>query len=157
MSTDKQKSTHIKKQSIDILNRILEHELAGITRYTHYSLMIYGYNRIPIIDWLRQNAQESLQHAQKAGELLTTLGGHPSLKIGPLLETYQHDIDAILQESLAHEKEAIEHYYNLLRVVEGELIHLEEYARAMITTEEADLAAIDKMLRKPGQLEPYMQ
>ncbi|HLU69943.1 MAG TPA: bacterioferritin, partial [Fibrobacteria bacterium] len=27
------------------LNKILELELAGVVRYTHYSLMVYGYNR----------------------------------------------------------------------------------------------------------------
>lgn len=39
--------------------------------------MIYGYNRIPIVSWLKNNANESLAHAHKAGELVTFLGGHP--------------------------------------------------------------------------------
>ncbi len=69
------------------LNRILEAELSGVVRYTHYSLMVYGYNRIPIVKWLREQADEGLLHAQQAGELITLLGGHPSLGIGPLLET----------------------------------------------------------------------
>ena len=34
---------------IKALNSILEFELAGVVRYTHYALMVYGYNRIPIV------------------------------------------------------------------------------------------------------------
>jgi len=71
---------------ISSLNKIMELELSGVVRYTHYSLMVYGYNRIPIVSWLKDNADESLAHARKAGELVTLLGGHPSLKIGDLLE-----------------------------------------------------------------------
>ena len=58
----------------------------GVVRYTHYSLMIYGYNRIPIVSWMRDQATESLDHANRAGELITQFGGHPSLGIGQLLE-----------------------------------------------------------------------
>jgi len=95
------------QRAIGILNRIMEYELAGVVRYTHYSLMVYGYNRIPIVSWLKNNADESLAHAHKAGELVTLLGGHPSLKIGALLETEKHDVGHILQESLEHEKAAV--------------------------------------------------
>jgi bacterioferritin len=70
----------------------MELELSGVVRYTHYALMVYGYNRIPIVDWMKKNADESLVHAARAGEMVTLLGGHPSLAIGPLLETHRHDI-----------------------------------------------------------------
>lgn len=105
-----------KQVAIDALNRIMELELAGVVRYTHYSLMVYGYNRIPIVSWLKANAQEGLDHAHKAGELVTLLGGHPSLKIGALLETENHDIGDLLRESLDHEKEALAAYYAMLKI-----------------------------------------
>jgi hypothetical protein len=92
------------QRAVGILNKIMEHELAGVVRYMHYSLMVYGYNRIPIVSWLKSNADESLAHAHKAGELVTLLGGHPSLKIGTLLETEKHDVGDILQESMEHER-----------------------------------------------------
>src|ERR1700754_1571761 len=88
------------KQVIDSLNRILELELAGVVRYLHYSFMIFGHNRIPIVSWLRAQADESRLHAIMAGELVTTLDGHPSLKIGPMLETHRHDVNEIMEESL---------------------------------------------------------
>ena len=143
------------KTSIDALNRIMELELAGVVRYTHYSLMVYGYNRIPIVSWLKSNAQEGLDHAHKAGELVTLLGGHPSLKIGALLETEKHDIGDILRESLEHEKAALAAYYELLKIAEGQSILLEEYAREMIVQEESHLDEVNKMLRKSGEIEPF--
>lgn len=144
------------EMAINALNKIMELELAGVVKYTHYSLMVYGYNRIPIVSWLKENADESLTHAHKAGELVTLLGGHPSLKIGPLLETEQHDIGDILRESLEHEKVALSSYYDLLKVAEQtHSVMLEEYAREMIVQEELHLDEVNKMLRKPGEIEPF--
>ncbi|HRX60284.1 MAG TPA: ferritin-like domain-containing protein [Candidatus Competibacter sp.] len=136
--------------AIGILNRILELELAGVVRYTHYALMVYGYNRIPIVGWFNGQADESLLHARQAGELITSLGGHPSLGIGPLLETEQHDIGDILRESLAHESEALKAYYALLDCTRDQDVRLEEYARAQIAAEQSHLDEVNKMLRAPG-------
>lgn len=140
---------------LKILNRIMELELAGVVRYTHYALMVYGFNRIPIVDWLQKNADESLLHARRAGELVTWMGGHPSLSIGPLLESHKHDIGDILRESLEHEGEALKAYYNLLSLVKDKDVRLEEYARDMISEEVAHQDEVNKMLRKPGQTEPF--
>ncbi|MCB8746454.1 bacterioferritin [Rhodoferax sp. U2-2l] len=141
--------------AIDALNHIMELELAGVVRYTHYSLMVYGFNRIPIVSWLKANATESLDHAHKAGELVTLMGGHPSLKIGALLETEQHDTGDILRESLSHEQAALNAYYALLKIAEGSSVLLEEYAREMIVQEELHLDEVNKMLRRPGEMEPF--
>ena len=135
---------------VQLLNRILELELAGVVRYTHYSFMVYGYGRIPIVSWLRSQADESLLHAQEAGELITQLEGHPSLGIGPLLETHTHDIGAILEESLKHEDEGLAAYGDLLALVEGHSVLLEEYARRMISDETRHVGEVKKMLRAPG-------
>jgi bacterioferritin len=140
-----------KKAVLETLNRIMEFELAGVVRYTHYALMIYGYNRIPIVSWLNGQAGESLAHARQAGDLVTWLGGHPSLGIGPLLETEKHDVGDILRESLAHEKESLKVYEKLLGLVAGKNVRLEEYARNTIVAEIAHQDEVDKMLRTPGQ------
>jgi bacterioferritin len=143
------------KAAVKLLNKILEMELAGVVRYTHYSLMVFGYARIPIVSWLRGEAQTSLQHAQKAGELVTHFGEHPSLAIGPLLETHEHEIGAILRESLDHERATLEVYKQLLAASEGSSVMLEEYAREMILTEELHIGEVDKMLRKPGDIAQF--
>lgn len=59
MATDHDVSSPVVKA----LNTILELELAGVVRCTHYALMVFGYNRIPIVSWLRAQATESLGHA----------------------------------------------------------------------------------------------
>src|SRR4026209_1378286 len=118
-----------KTKAIETLNKILEMELAGTIHYTHYSFMVYGYNRIPIVSWMEQQATESMAHARAAGELVTQLGAHPSLAIGPLLETHKHDIGDILRESLGHERATLEFYEKLLDLVAAENVMLEEFAR----------------------------
>lgn len=137
------------------LNKILELELAGVVRYTHYALMIFGYNRIPIVSWMQAQADESLAHARETGELITHLGEHPSLAIGPLLESHKHDIGDILRESLEHEREALGAYRKLLALVEDRSVLLEEYARRMISLEEMHQGEVDKMMRNPGEVGVY--
>lgn len=143
------------KAVVNVLNKILEIELANVVRYTHYSLMVFGYNRIPIVSWLRSEAMISIQHAQEAGEWITTLGEHPSLGIGPMLETHNHDIGAILKESLDLEIEGLKFYKDLLDLVKDDHLALEEYARKMIYEEENHVAEVDKMLRKPGDVSSF--
>ncbi len=140
---------------VTVLNRILEAELAGVVRYTHYSFLVFGFGRIPIVSWLREQANESLVHAHQAGEWITTLGAYPSLAIGPLLDSHKHDIAAMLRESLESEANALALYRELLELVEGRQIGLEEFARQMIQAEEMHAADVDKMLRKPGDLAPF--
>jgi bacterioferritin len=140
---------------VGLLNEILEQELAGVVRYTHYSLLVFGYNRIPIVAWLREQAAESLLHAQQVGEMITHLGAYPSLAIGPLLDSHQTDIGTILRESLETEAKALSLYKELLDNVEGRSVMLEEYARQMVHAEELHAGEVDKMLRRPGEVAAF--
>jgi bacterioferritin len=135
------------EKAIDVLRSLMEFELAGVVRYTHYALMVTGPNRIPIVDFFKFQATESLLHAQQVGEILTGLEGHPSLQIAPMEETYKHSVRDILEESLAHEKNALQMYKKLLDIVEDASVYLEEFARTMIGTEELHNIEIKKMLR----------
>ena len=146
-----------KDQVVGVLNRLLEAELAGVVRYTHYSFLVFGFGRIPIVSWLREQANESLLHAQQVGEWITTLGAYPSLVIGSLLDSHKHDIAAMLRESLETEANALALYRELLTLVEGRFIALEEFARQMIYIEELHAAEVDTMLRKPGELAAFAQ
>lgn len=138
-----------KNAVVGVLNKILETELAGVVRYTHYSFMVFGPNRIPITSWLRSQATESLAHSQEAGELITHLGEHPSLNIGPLLETHKHDIFNILEESLEHETLQLNYYKELLELVKDKSILIEDFARRMIAEEDMHIGEVKKMMRKP--------
>ena len=135
------------ERTCEILNQIMECELAGVIRYTHYSLMVTGPHRIPIVDFMKAQATESLQHAQQAGEILTGLEGHPRQGIADIEETHQHDLATIIEESLTHELGALNLYKLLLEEVEGGSIYIEEYARGMIGQEELHSMELRKMLR----------
>lgn len=138
------------ESTVRILNRIMEYELAGVVRYTHYSLMVTGPYRQPIVTFLKEQASESLLHAEQAGELLTGLEGHPSLEIATIEETHKHDLRAILEESLEHEETALGLYKELLVVVQDASIYLEEYTRGQIGSEEQHVIELRKMLRDYG-------
>jgi bacterioferritin len=142
-------------QVVSVLNRLLEAELAGVIRYTHYSFLVFGFGRIPIVSWLREQADESMAHAQQLGEWITALGAYPSLEIGPLLDSHKTDIAAMLRESLEAERSALALYRELLGLVQDRFVALEEFARQMIHAEELHAAEVDKMLRKPGELAAF--
>ena len=131
----------------EILNKIVELEMAGVVRYAHSSLMVTGPNRIPIVTFLQEQANESLAHALQAGEYITGFDGHPSQKITPIEENHDHSVQQILEESLMHEKSAVDMYKELLEEVADASIMLEEYARGQIGMEEQHALEIKKMLR----------
>ena len=135
------------KEVCDILNSIMEYELAGVVRYTHSSMMVSGPYRLPIVTFLKEQAAESLMHAQLAGEKIAGLDGHPSQKIAKIKETNRHSIKDILEESLEHELHALSLYKKLLAMVEGASIYLEEYTRDLIGQEEQHQLELRKMLK----------
>ena len=132
---------------IPILNEILKAELSGVVRYTHYSLVITGPNRLPLVGFMQGQATESLAHAQQAGEILTGLGGHPDQGIAHIEESHDHSVDAILRESIGHESRAIDLYRKLLDAVVDQSVYLEEYSRTQIGAEELHLIELNKLLR----------
>lgn len=134
-------------KTIELLKMIMEFELAGVVRYTHYSLMVIGPHRIPIVQFFQAQAQESLTHAQQVGEILTGLEGHPSLKVAPIEESFRHSVRDILKESLIHETKALDLYKDLLATVRDASIYLEEFTRTMISQEEMHGLELRKMLR----------
>ena len=137
----------IKDKAIKKLNEILELEMSGVVRYTHYSLMIIGHNRIPITAWMKSQAQEGLRHAIDEGEMITHFEEHPSLRISNLKESYCHNIDQVLEESLGHEKASLKLYYDLLDIASSKSVLLEEYARKHIVEEEMHIGEVEKMLK----------
>ena len=138
------------KEVCNILNEIMEYELAGVVRYTHSSLMVTGPYRIPIVTFLKEQASESMIHAQQAGELLVGLDGHPSLKVAKIVETHRHSIKDILEEGMEHELHALSLYKKLLSTVEDASVYLEEYARSMIREAEQQTLELKAMLKDFG-------
>ena len=136
-----------REKVISILNEIMKYELAGVVRYTHSALMVVGPYRESLISYFNGQSSESLTHAQSAGDLLVSLGGHPSQDISIIKETNEHSIASLLEESLEHERKAVSLYKELLSEVVDKSIYLEEYGREMIKTEEIHSIEIQKMLK----------
>ena len=136
-----------RKKVISILNEIMKYELSGVVRYTHSALMVVGPYRESLVSYFNNQSSESLTHAQGAGELLTSLGGHPTQDISIIEESNEHSTNALLRESLEHEKNAVKLYKDLLLEVENKSIYLEEYAKEMIKNEEIYTLTVEKMLR----------
>jgi len=143
------------KPIIETLNRILEMELAGAVLYTHFSLVICGQDRMQFANWLDGQATEAFTHAKTAGNLITTLGYHPSLGIAELTENEQHDTISILRDAQAFEKSTLSHYEALLDLADGKNVMLEEYARQHIYVEMQHLGDIEKMLRRPADIKSH--
>ena len=130
------------------LNRILQMELAGVIYYTHYSFMIYGHARIPITQWLQENATESLAHAQEAGQMIMRLHKRPELGIATLPTTRHNTIDQILAESVEREEAGVQLYRDLMEMVKDKSITLEEYAQRLVAAEVVHIREMELMLMK---------
>ena len=134
-------------RAVEHLDRILQMELAGVIYYTHYSFMIYGHAKIPITSWLRDNAMESLAHAQEAGQMIMRLHKRPSLGIAELPIT-QHNTMQILTESIQREQDGVQLYRELLALIKDKSVVLEEYAIRVIAAEAIHIREMELMLMK---------
>lgn len=135
------------KKTIELLNSSMEFELAGVVRYTHYSLVVTGPNRIPIVNFFQIQATDSLTVAQQIGEIITGLEGHPSLRISKMEESYTHSVKTLIEESINHEKKGLERYRKLLDLVKNSSIYLEKFTRKMVASSEINIIELKKMRR----------
>jgi bacterioferritin len=135
-----------RKDVVAQLNRLLEMELSGISRYLHYSFMVFGANRIPITAWFRDQATEGMAHSVLVGEKITAYDGEPSVSVKPVPSTKHQSLRSMLEESRVFERESLDEYRNLLKIA-GDDIALEEFARAQIVAETEHLEEVGKMLR----------
>ncbi len=137
----------VRDKTLGILEQIMACELAGVVLYTHSALMLRGPHRMPLVDFFKAQATESLDHAQAAGEIMTGLDGHPSVRAAPVEDSHDHSVHALVEESYRHEMRALGLYKELLAIVADESVYLEEYARGMIGQEELHTMELRKMRR----------
>lgn len=132
------------KKILGALNEGLEREMSNVVSYLHYSFMVRGVNRGPLVTFFREQAQESFQHATKLGEKIVALGGHPSVRIEPIKETKKHKPDEMLREELGREKEEVKRYRALLRLVDADDIALRVMLEEMIAEEQEGIEDLEK-------------
>ena len=131
------------------LNKLLASEMEGANRYLHHSFMVVGFSRKPIVSYLREQSTESIAHATLLGEKIVALGGHPTVSIAAEWEPEKHSIRQMLEINLEAEREALEGYYKLLKMVPNTDVALEEMVRDLIRQEQEHLEELEKYLREP--------
>ncbi|MEB3215226.1 MAG: ferritin-like domain-containing protein [Nostocales cyanobacterium 94392] len=138
--------TFNREKAINLLQQIFEFELAGVVRYTTYSLLANSTNQNDIIEFFKEQAEESLFHSQKVGEVLVSLNGNPRPYITPISELESYSIKGIMNASLAHEKQALGLYQLLLDAVKGSNSDIEKFVRNMITEESHHMQELVEMI-----------
>lgn len=136
------------EQICERLNAILANELTGTLMYLHYSFYIYGHARIPIVGWLREQANEGVTHATLVGDKIITHGGDPVTEPGLGRFAPKFDsLDDMLRVALDFERETFDMYAALLKEIEDSNLSLRVFLEAMITEESGHIEEIEKMLR----------
>ncbi|MBI3269768.1 MAG: bacterioferritin [Planctomycetes bacterium] len=135
-----------RKKIIEALNRDLEHEMAGIIRYLHHSFLVFGTGRVPLVQILREQVQDSMNHATMLGEKITALGGYPTATVHEEFRPTSKSIEEILRESLRHEKEALAGYEDQIDLA-GKNLALREMFKHIILEEQTHIEELEKLLR----------
>jgi bacterioferritin len=92
-------------------------EIETAIRNLHFSFLIFGPSRKPVVEFFRDEVEESIRHATMLGEKITALGGLPAIRVRAVHEPQGHTLEAILKESIRHEEEAVATYTKLLELV----------------------------------------
>jgi bacterioferritin len=132
-------------KAVDLLNAIISFELAGVVRYTYYSLIAIDSKQTNLVNFFQEQASESLTHAQKVGEILTSLSGQSNL-IFASIDIEKQPMKELLAASWQHETKALELYNQLLEIVSGKNVYIEEFVRNMIAEEGGHSLELKNML-----------
>jgi bacterioferritin len=143
------------KQTIQLLNLILEFELAGVVRYTNYAVIAAkAADHLGIATFFKEQANESLEHAQQVGEMLIQLdNASPRFQITPVEQDHL-SVPDLLEASSQHEQSALRLYQVLLKTVQNVHPALEAFAIRMIETEsshEAEFQVMRQQLQQPSK------
>lgn len=136
------------KQILELLQSIMEFELTGVVRYTYYSLVVSSSNKRLIVDFLKEQAKESLSHGRKVGKMLVKAGGSPSPRIGEIQEIEDFSVKNILTASMNHEKQALVFYHSLLELADSVNDEVAQFARKMIEEEGSHHEEMEEILSK---------
>ena len=144
------KDSALDPRLVDAFQKLHSLELSGVVRYLHYAHMIMGSNRIPIVEWLRAQANEAMDHAWKIGEKMTAHGLHPEMRVQPIAESGKHSVLDVLKEALDYERAGLEEYRGALKLTletRPDDVALEDFFRGFVSVETAHLEDAGKMLR----------
>ncbi len=131
---------------IDALQHCFDLEMSGVALYTGLSFRVFGPERVELVRFLREQAQESLLHAQGVGDRMVRLGANPALNAPEDLAENPRTVDDILRISLVHERRAVDGYRAVAAVADDDFA-LMDYATRMVAEESDHVAEVELMLR----------
>lgn len=135
-----------KQKVIEEMNKCLQHELAVMIRYLHHSFLIFGTQRLQLVQLIRQSAQEGIVHATLLGDKITALGGYPELTVSETFTPGGKTVEEVLKEDLKNEVKALEGYKKLLKLVKDD-VAMDEMIRTIIGEEQQHVEELEKLLR----------
>jgi bacterioferritin len=108
---------------ISILNDVLATEIVCWMRYSQHALAATGINRAQVADEFTEHADQERDHAMRAAERISQLGGDPDFDPATIAErahtTYEtfagNDLEGMLKDNLVAERIVIESYQEIIR------------------------------------------
>jgi bacterioferritin len=136
-----------KDKVMKALNDAMNMELEAGLEYLYMSFNVFGNARRLLQDFLREQAQEGIEHATKMAEKITSLGGTPHLKIQIDYKHERLSANDILERGLAREKKALELYKSSVPLA-GDDMALEDLLRSQVAAEQEHIEEVSKLLRE---------
>jgi len=129
------------------LNGLLAEEMEASIRYLHLSMTVEENDREKLSKMLQENFDETVEHAQMVGEMITQMGGTPSPVIRLDLPPERISASEAIQTALIFEQAALDAYRELLERVEvnGDAALL-EFARAQVELESQHVRELQVLL-----------
>lgn len=129
---------------IAALNKAVSLEHAATLQYQQHALLVHGLWRKVFADFFEKQSQTSLSHAQTFGQKIVALGGVPTVEIGTTVHQ-STNLEEMLQQDLALEREAMQAYTEAHGLAEGD-IALRSQLENHIESEQGDIEELEMYL-----------
>ncbi|OUU26300.1 MAG: hypothetical protein CBC13_00495 [Planctomycetia bacterium TMED53] len=139
--------SYSRDEALRRLNELLAEEMEASIRYLHLSTLVQGIDRLVIQKVLKENHEETIEHAQQVSEKIIQVGGVPQPKINLELTGDKCTGIEALQTALLFEQAALDAYKDFLDTVEGSGdVILEEFARQQVAIESEHVSELQMLL-----------
>ncbi len=132
------------QQFITALNKAISLEHAATLQYQQHALLVSGLWRKVFADFFDGQSKTALAHAHTFGQKVVSLGGVPSVEIGTTVQQ-STDLEEMLRQDLALEKEAMQAYLEAHVLAEGN-VALRSMLENHIEGEQEDIEELEMYL-----------
>ncbi|MGH7965635.1 MAG: ferritin-like domain-containing protein [Candidatus Binatia bacterium] len=132
------------KKIIAALNKVIALEHTATLQYQQHALLVSGLWRKVYEDFFSSQSKSSLEHAHKFGHKVVALGGVPTVEVGSTVRQ-STDLEEMLHQDLALEREAMQAYLEAHALAEGD-IALRTMLESQIESEQRDIEELEMYL-----------